>query len=451
MRKKIYMFFIIVAMIFFNGCDKFSLPEEMIQKPNMDNKIAVAEKVIRDLPINYELIIPKNIEEGSAINFADLTGDGKEELIAVYKNKDKLNEYGIIILKELLGTWDQLYIIDGVAVEIDAIMLKDINNDGKHEIILKWLEEDEKIRVEVYGEKNNKMFLRFEKKCDDVEIIDLDNDNIDDIVLLNITEDGQIKASLYNIADSEGQLTNDIIIPSDGSVRSFTANSGKATEVINGIFVDVQIGIYSGYTELLIKKDGMLKKVFSKDVEDFGITQSMTITNDADIDKDGIREINILYKEEPLEIEIDENLMISSNNENPTIQKWYNWDGASGIIPKVDVFYDQTNGFRFYLPKEWNNNYVMEVNESKKIKYMFIYQRDEYPIRKVELARLIVIDDSYLDDFNRNASEAGRVFVDIGQNNGKTFKFYNNKNDSRVKKELKVDDEKIKVNFEIFR
>ncbi|MCM1988416.1 hypothetical protein [Oceanirhabdus seepicola] len=441
MRKRMYIFLIIIVMILFSGCDEFSLPEEMIQKPNMEKKITVAQKVVDELPSTFELILPRNIQNSAAINYADLTGDGEDELIAIYKMKDKLNEYMIGILKEYMGTWEKLDFIDGVALNIQDIIFKDINNDGKEEIIIKWLEENKKLRVEVYSEKNRNMFTRFENKCDEVKIIDLDNDNIDDIVLFNIDEDGQVIATLYNIENSES--INSIIIPSDGNVRSILANSGKATKDINGIFVDVPIGIYSGYTELLIKKDGKLAKVFSEGEKDFGITKSEFFTNDADVDKDEIREINILYQEKLFDEE--------SNNQNPIIQKWYNWNGLRGLTHKVDIYYDQANAFRFYLPKEWKDNYVMEVNESGYMKYMFIYDKETYPDNKIELARLMVIDDSYIDKFNKNASEAGRKYSVIGKNNRKTFFFYNNKNDSRIKKELKVDDEIIKTNFEILR
>ncbi len=444
MRQKIYIFLIITGMIFFSGCDEFSLPEEMIQKPNMDKKITVAQEVIDELPSTNELILPRNIENSAAINYADLKGDGKDELIAVYKVKDKLNKYGIGILKEYLGKWEQLDVIEETALDVQDIIFKDIDNNGKDEIIVKWLDEDGKFRVEVYSEKNEKMFRRFQEKCDDVEIIDLDNDNIDDIVLFNITEDSQVNATLCNIEMVENQEINSIIIPSDGNVRSILANSGKATKDINGIFVDVPIGIISGYTELLIKKDGKLTKVFSKEEKNFGITQSITRTNDSDIDKDGIIEINILYEE----ANFDE----TSNNDNPIIQKWYNWDGLSGLTHKVDNYYDQANGFRFYLPNEWKDRYIMEVNESKNKKFMLIYQKEKYPIEKIELARLIVIDDRYFNEtFNKNASDAGRKYSVIGKNNGKTFLFYNNKNDSRIRKELKVDDEIIVLNFEILR
>jgi len=443
MRKKIYVFFIVLGAILFSGCDKFSLPEEMIQKPNMDKKITVAQEIIKDLPSTYELILPRNIENSAAINYADLTGDGKDELIALYRVKDKLNEYGIRILKEYFGKWEYLDSIEETALDIKDIIFKDINNDGKEDIIIKWIEESKSLRVEVYTEKNDKMFPRFKKECDDVEIIDLDNDKIDDFVLFNITEDGQVMATLYNVDNIESQEINNITIPSDGNVRSFLANSGKATKDINGIFVDMPIGIYSGYTELLIKKDGKLMKVFSGDEKNFGITVSISSTNDLDIDKDGLREINILYEEKLFDKK--------SNNDNPTIQKWYNWDGLSGLIHKVDVYYDQANGFRFYFPEEWKDQYVMEVNEGKNIKYMFIYEEEEYPTKKVELARLMVIDDEKLDEFNNRISETGRKYPIIGKNNGKTFMFYNNKNDSRIRNELKIDDKIIKNNFEILR
>ena len=443
MRKRMYIFIIIVIMIFFSGCDKFSLPEEMIQKPNMDKKITVAQEVIDELLSTYEIILPRSIENSAAINYADLTGDGNDELIAIYKVKDKLNEYMIGILKEYMGTWEKLDFIDGVALDIQDIIFKDIDNDGKEDIIIKWLEENKKLRVEVYSEKNRNMFPRFKKECDDVEIIDLDNDNIDDFVLFNITEDGEVMATLYNVENIESQEINSIIIPSDGNVRSFLANSGKASKDINGIFVDVPIGIYSGYTELLIKRDGKLMKVFSKDENNFGITVSIYSTNDADVDKDGIREINILYQEELF----DE----KSNNTNADIQKWYNWDGYRGLTPKVDIHFDSLNGFRFYIPEEWQDNYIMEVNEDRDKKYMFIYEKENYPVKKIEIARLLVIDDKGLDNFNQKANEAGRKYSIIGKNDGKTFLFYNNKNDSRIRKELKVDDKIIKDNFEILR
>lgn len=73
MRKKIYIFFIIITTIFFSGCDEFSLPEEMIEKPNMDKKITVAQKVIDNKPSTLELVLPRNIQNSAAINYADLT------------------------------------------------------------------------------------------------------------------------------------------------------------------------------------------------------------------------------------------------------------------------------------------------------------------------------------------------------------------------------------------
>lgn len=426
-----------------SGCSSFSFPQELIEKPKREYKSDLVEKIVDALPAKYELILPKDIDDAGAINFADIDGDGQEEAILIYEQKDKIFDIGFMILKGIDNDWRVFDTIKGDGRELIDAQFKDLNNDNKSEIIIQWDSGNKnKRKIDIYTLEDDKMRKIFAKEYLNIEVDDLDRDGIQEIFLFDYDSDNyKLKVEMHYLNKLEFQFVNFVELPSD--YKGYTnLVIGNAFSYERGIFLDIPIGTHSGYTELLVKRNGKLDNIFTGE-NGYGATESTYLINSRDIDNDGVIEIGILSKQE----EFDK----FSNNEQPWIQKWYSWDGKDSLLYEKDVFYDFSYGFTFNVPDEWKNKYIFEKNYRKEEKCLFFYDKSVYPADKREFFRISIIENENWDKFKKEIKESGRNFIYLGKNDKNTFIAYKNMMEEYITEDMIVDDEKINEKFEIIR
>lgn len=435
----------VLIPVIISGCGSFSFPQELIEKPKTEYKSDLVEEIVNALPAKYELILPKDITDTGAINFVDIDGDGKEEVILIYEQKDKIFDIGFMILKEIDNIWKEFDTIKGTGRELIDAQFVDLNNDNKSEVIIQWdsgNKEKNQREIDIYTLEDSKMRKIFGKEYLNIEVDDLDKDGTLDIFLFDYDSDNyKLKVEMYYLNNLELQFVNAVELPSDykGYMNLII---GNASSNARGIFLDMPIGTHSGYTELLVKENGKLKNVFTGKDSD-GVTQRASLINSQDIDNDGIIEIGILSKQKGFDD--------LSNNEDPWMQQWYSWDGKDNLLYEKDVFYDFSYSFIFNVPDEWKGKYVIEKNYRKEEKNIFFYNRTGYPKDKKEFFRICIISNENWDEFKKRIKEAGRNFIYLEKNERYTFIAYKNMLEEYIDKDMIIDDEKIHEEFQIIR
>src|SRR5690606_19657576 len=90
-------------------------------------------------PSGAKLLVPHHPEGAKDISFHDLNGDGENEAIIVYEETiQNQRELWAALLKEENGQWKIIWKTKGLGYEIDYIGFADITGDGKSEVLLGW-------------------------------------------------------------------------------------------------------------------------------------------------------------------------------------------------------------------------------------------------------------------------------------------------------------------------
>jgi bla regulator protein BlaR1 len=141
--KKSIIALLITMTSAFVGCGVNTTPVTMIKSPlsvvenQKDTSVDTANSFI---PKDSKLTIAKNLEGGTGIELKDIDGDGKEELITFYKTNDAEPKVGMIILKQAGNTkWEKIYEAESEeATAVDYVNCVDITGDGKPEVLVGW-------------------------------------------------------------------------------------------------------------------------------------------------------------------------------------------------------------------------------------------------------------------------------------------------------------------------
>lgn len=125
------------------GCNFLPEPTSLIQAPvkasaksNVEQSLDAIAK--RFLPKGSELTIPNGPIGTNSILTSDFNGDGQEEAVVLYQSKEAKNQVGVYVLTKKKGNWEKIYAKKGSGYEISWASVADVTGDGKQELLLGW-------------------------------------------------------------------------------------------------------------------------------------------------------------------------------------------------------------------------------------------------------------------------------------------------------------------------
>lgn len=127
-----------------------SAPADLVRPPLPESHHR-DELVLSDIPGFSRLLIPALGEEGNAISFGDVDGDGKDEVVVVYEaniHDEKVQKTAL--LKRENEAWRVIWDTRGFGHGLDYAGLADLNQDGYPEIVLGWALGGEEKGMDVY-------------------------------------------------------------------------------------------------------------------------------------------------------------------------------------------------------------------------------------------------------------------------------------------------------------
>jgi len=142
-KKNILLSMASAGALLLGGCNLLPSPASLIQAPvhasaainNNDSMETVAK---RFLPKRTELAIPNGPIGMNSVLSADFDGDKKEEMVVLYKSKDNKEQVGAFVLKKKKENWEKLFAKKGSGYEISWLSAADITGDGKNELLIGW-------------------------------------------------------------------------------------------------------------------------------------------------------------------------------------------------------------------------------------------------------------------------------------------------------------------------
>ncbi len=152
-----------IASMTVTGCSLFLPPGDMIKSPvsayASTTKDEKAFHIVSEfLPPNAEIINPQNVQEQRGIQLKDINGDGKAEIIALYKVKGNEEQHRLIVLQEEEGKgWSKLLDYRAEGYTADFFKFADITNDGKDDILIGWRLGGTTCGLDIFTWKDNQL------------------------------------------------------------------------------------------------------------------------------------------------------------------------------------------------------------------------------------------------------------------------------------------------------
>ena len=273
----------------------------------------------------------------SAINVKDLDGDGKEEAVILYIDRNEDSVVHVSVYDYFSDKWNFCADFAGYGDKADSILFDDFNKDGYVEIMVSWSYSgiNNAGAVSVYSTKSMKMTYEeiFTTACDVSTAVDMDGDGLREILFVSSDNNGSTitrDAALIKMGDGEFEVMG--TTPVDPNVTGYV--SCKA-EKANGdqpmkIYLDAPKSGGMMITEVLFwdaELNMLTAPLYDAETGANSLSLRYELINCADINNDGQIEIPV---QTPYE-----------NNDNSGTGKFYVTDWVYFDVSKP-AFYVRT-------------------------------------------------------------------------------------------------------------
>ncbi|AFH60919.1 hypothetical protein ACVNS2_09695 [Paenibacillus caseinilyticus] len=351
---------LLLALLGCTGCSLIGQPGAYMRLPKLPAEQETLKSVIEAaLPPGAALVRPSHAVQAGAISVVDLDGDGSEEAVFYYKIKESEQLHGEI-WSQSDGAWKRSDSFEGAGYELDELRFERITLDdtarGVNVVAAYATSEDAPKGLAVYAVEHGRAVKKFELPYTDYVIDDLNgNDRQDLTVILHDREKRTSAAALY---EYENGLRKISTLTLDGTVEGYYSMiSGRVTPELRGVVLDAAVGAHSSYTEMLIYRDGRLRRAF-----DPKLTSKAYTAQSEDADRDGI--LDVVGMEAPPGWEKQPIALI------PWIYTYSRWDGSGGFQRVLQRYWSGQDGYYFDFPAEWPPETTLEVEEGTAVRFI---------------------------------------------------------------------------------
>lgn len=144
MMRKSKMYSLLIGSVFIlGGCNFLQEPVTLIQAPQYSEAASELEKTLlikskEVLQAGAVLTSASHPAGGESVLQADLNGDGINERVYFYQSIGNQEQIGAFILMNQKGEWKKVSDIKGTGYEVSWASSADITGDGKPELLLGW-------------------------------------------------------------------------------------------------------------------------------------------------------------------------------------------------------------------------------------------------------------------------------------------------------------------------
>jgi len=392
MKKIIFIGVLVVTMIFSAACTSNILDtKSLLKAPKISNKYIEIQNTLDDLFNDYSLVTPKNAVNKESVYLLNLYGDEKEEAIIFLRDNLSYKIKIVLLERGASENWKEKNIFSGIGDNINRVDFRDLDGDGKNEMIIGWEGSTLIDRgISVYTIKKDKLVEVFNKNYTAYTIEDLDVNGNDELVIINLDKSkGRANAVLYDLDTDTKSMYYVDQVNMDGYVNGYyNVTSGYVSLTQKGVLIDVNVGAHSSYTDLIVYQSGRLRNLFYNEIWEYtDLTFRPYSIKSTDIDGDGIIEIPLLripkgYEETP-SIEI------------PYITSWMEWNGLNALKFDKESYMSLNNNFIIFFPKDWRYNVTLKTEKDHYfIDYYSFIDKKRYSIFEI----LVLDKKEYYDN-----------------------------------------------------
>jgi hypothetical protein len=181
----------ITCFLLLSGCNLFPEPESLIQVPKQvkaaqGQGIDFVTIAAKNLPKGTELTVPNGPVGVEPVIAGDFDGDGKEEILVLYRSISIQNQVGVFVLKKEKGNWEKIFAKKGTGSEISWASVSDVTGDERKEVLLGWqLGGASGNILEIYSWKKAKLAMLEQLNYHELDVIQFEKDPKTRIALWN--------------------------------------------------------------------------------------------------------------------------------------------------------------------------------------------------------------------------------------------------------------------------
>lgn len=362
----------VLLAVVMSGCSIANLDsKDLMRPPRPTGDKAQIQHLIEQNAGNqkYTFKYPQSGEYRSAVILYDMNGDGSEEAIGIYRTKDDNPQTHLVIIDEIGEGDDQQWQIVGefttALPEVTEVDFADLNGDGTEEIIVGWNANSTVTNIlSVYSYNGEECTqISSDEIYYDFAVGDFTQSGFDSILLMNLsTSDKNAAASLYCYNENEKKITMVSEVAMDSEVtRLFNVTAGKVDSTgvfaafadgVTGLRYNTQV-IYFDVPQFQLKCEVVPSGLISE-YDSINLKSSTIVSQD--INGDGIVEIPVCTKM-PSDAAY-------SGLEYAGLISWCNYSVSNDMVSIVrTVVYNSKGGYYYIIPDSWYNNVTAVISD----------------------------------------------------------------------------------------
>ena len=364
----------LAAVLLLSGCGislpRLTLnPQELYALPELPAKYTELNGLINDiLSSGAEYAAPTSGANIQPVQLVDLNGDGQEEAVAFFRNPNDEKPLKIYIFTAQGDGYVQSDLIEGSGTAIYSIAYRDLDSDGRQELVVGWKATAELQVLEVYTQRSGSTEALLRTDYVKYAITDLSEDRRQELVVLRSGEDGDSVADYYSW-QGDGSLSS----RSSARISATMAELSQQGRVTQGMLRgDLPVLFVTGVTDqgvavtdILTLRGGELANIALSELTGVtGVIAPFCSLYPMDIDGDGLTEVPCPV---PMQTPWEENsyrqIEWSSYDEN----------GVPALVMRT--YHDLDDGWYLELPEAWNGQVYVSRSVFASESMMTFYTR----------------------------------------------------------------------------
>lgn len=334
------------------GCINESA-EELMTLPQLPVQYTELSRQIDEMvKKGYEYAAPLTGRNIQSVQMTDLDGDGDDEALAFFRMPSDEKQLKIFVFRRTEESYEPLCTVESAGTAIDSVDYQDVTGDGKLELIVGWKISTDVQAVAVYRlDKKPTMLMRSGYTKFSVE--ELDGDGIPSLLLLHTDSEGNSMAEFYSWHDESLSVSYHCTLSSDmadlsrGSMVSGQLDKNGCTAVfVTGVNTDGM-----AVTDILTyqKELGLVNVALDATTGRSKAVYRYCQLQPQDIDGDGLIELPDAAANE------------NDDNPAQGIISWQNYDIDGNCRWAKDTYHCPNDDWYLELPGDWHERVTASV------------------------------------------------------------------------------------------
>ncbi|MCD7917951.1 MAG: hypothetical protein LUF84_05805 [Clostridiales bacterium] len=349
-----------LALALLTGCGiSAGSPEDYYRLPQASEEYESLETCLQEaLNSGYEYVSPLKGTNTQPVSVVDLDGDGLDEAVAFFRDTDGgENPLKICLYQQNEdGEFSLLTTIEGQGNAINSVTFCQLDGgeDSVEEVLVSWQISSSVYTLSAYSvEEGAAVQMMDFTSYSRYSVVDLDADGTSELVVLqsSATDTTEKQAQYYACQDQRMALVGTAPLSQSLSsidhVRTGVLSGGETALFVSGYVTDSaanEISNSDQITDIFALVDGVFTSVALDSRSGDSSTVHYYLTNDQDIDGDGIWEIPFPAVMANFDPE-------STDTFNALLWNQYDLTGAATL--SAVTYYNGTDGWYLVLPEDW--------------------------------------------------------------------------------------------------